>query len=88
MANSALIIAESGSGKSTSIEGLDPKTTFIINIANKALPFRAWKKLYEPYNSKENTGNIVSTPDPKFILQVMDIVDKKLPNIKTLVLDD
>ncbi len=88
MANAALIIAESGSGKSTSIETLDPKSTFIINYANKALPFKGWKQLYTPFNSKENTGNIVSSADPKIVYQVMDLVDKKLPHITTLVIDD
>lgn len=88
MANAALIIAESGSGKSTSIETLDPKSTFIINCSDKALPFRGWKSAYTKFNSKENTGNMVSTSDPKIILQVMDIVNTKLPDIKTLVIDD
>ena len=46
MAHSVLIIADSGSGKSTSIRDLDPKETFIINIANKPLPFKGWKKNY------------------------------------------
>jgi len=88
MAYNALIIAEPGSGKSTSIETLDPKTTFIINCANKPLPFRGWKSLYTPFNSKENTGNMVASANPSVILQVMDIVDKKLPQMKTLVIDD
>jgi ABC-type oligopeptide transport system ATPase subunit len=43
MAQSVLVIAESGSGKSTSIRNLDPKETVIINIANKPLPFKGWK---------------------------------------------
>ena len=42
------IVGKSGTGKSTSIgnipelgiEGLDPKTTVIINVAGKSLPFR------------------------------------------------
>ena len=44
MAQSVLIIADSGTGKSTSMRNLDPKETFIINIANKPLPFKGWKK--------------------------------------------
>lgn len=87
MANNCLIIAESGSGKSTSIETLNPSETFIINCSSKNLPFKSWKQMYTPFNSKENTGNIVSTSDPKVILAVMDIVNK-LPNVKTLVIDD
>lgn len=88
MANNCLIIAESGSGKSTSIETLNPSETFIINCSSKNLPFKSWKQLYTPFNSKENTGNIVSTSDPKVIFQVMDIINTKLPNVKTLVIDD
>ena len=38
-------MGESGTGKSTSIRNLDPKTTFIINIVGKPLPFRGGKKL-------------------------------------------
>lgn len=87
MANSVLVIGRSGSGKSTSIETLDPKTTFIINVANGPLPFKGWKKLYTPFNSKEKTGNIVSTPEAKHILAVMDMVDS-MPHINTLVIDD
>ena len=39
MAQSVLVIADSGTGKSTSIRKLDPKKTFIINIANKPSTF-------------------------------------------------
>ena len=46
MAQSVLVIADSGTGKSTSIGNLDPKETFIVNIANKPLPFKGWKKQY------------------------------------------
>ena len=35
MAHSILIIADSGAGKSTSIEKLNSDETFIINVANK-----------------------------------------------------
>ncbi len=34
------IAGKSGSGKSASIRGLDPKTTIIINVERKTLPFR------------------------------------------------
>ena len=35
MAQEILIIGESGTGKSTSLEKLDPKSTFIINVGNE-----------------------------------------------------
>jgi len=38
------VVGPSGSGKSTSIRNLDPKTTAIINIEQKALPFKGAKK--------------------------------------------
>jgi len=88
MANKALIFGESKTGKSTSIETLDPSTTFIINVSDKSLPFKGWKKYYTPFSSKELTGNMVSIWRADHILSTMDIVDKKLPNIKTLILED
>lgn len=88
MANKALIFGRSKAGKSTSLETLDPKTTFIINVGDKPLPFRGWEKLYTPFNSKDKTGNIVSVSETPLILKVMDIVDKELPHIKTLIMED
>ena len=35
-----LVLGKSGTGKSTSIEGLDPKKVSIINVLGKPLPFR------------------------------------------------
>lgn len=88
MGRGVLIIGRSGAGKSTSVETLDPKSTFIINTANKDLPFRGWKKLYTQFSSKDKTGNLVSTTDPKVMLAVIDIIDKELTNIKTIVIED
>lgn len=88
MADSILVIGRAGSGKSTGIETLDPASTFIINVADKSLPFKGWKKMYTPFNSKELKGNMASTPEAKHILQVMEIVDRDMPQIKTLVIDD
>ena len=43
------IVGETGTGKSTSIETLDPKETFIINVTDKPMPFA---KSAEKYNSE------------------------------------
>ena len=40
MSNLIAIVGNSGSGKSTSFRTLDPKETFVINVASKPLPFR------------------------------------------------
>jgi energy-coupling factor transporter ATP-binding protein EcfA2 len=88
MGNQVLIIGRSGSGKSTSLETLDPKSTFIVNALGKPLPFKGWKSKYSPFSSKDKTGNLVNTFDANIILQVMDIVNKDLVNIKSLVIED
>lgn len=46
MSNLIALVGTSGSGKSTSIRNLNPKETFIINVASKPLPFKGWKTNY------------------------------------------
>jgi len=67
MAQGVLIIAESGSGKSTSIEALDPKSTFIINVANKPLPFKGWRKKYTIWTKDNPAGNMFEKSNPESI---------------------
>lgn len=88
MAQSVLIIAESGSGKSTSLRNLNPDETFIINIANKPLPFKGWKSKYSLINKENPLGNMSNVSSGAGVMKVMDHVNEKLPHIKTLVIDD
>jgi hypothetical protein len=88
MANAALIIAPAGTGKTTSIRNLDPKTTFIINVGGKSLPIQGWKKMYVPFSSKTKEGNYVFTSEAKNIVTVMEMVSRDMPHIKTIVIDD
>jgi hypothetical protein len=88
MAQSVLIIAESGSGKSTSIETLNPKETFIINVANKPLPFKGWKSKYVTWSKENPTGNLYSKPEADSIVACMRYVSEKRPEIKVIVIDD
>lgn len=88
MAQSVLIIAESGSGKSSSIRGLDPKETVIINIANKPLPFKGWKSKYTPLNKENPNGNLVSVSSAAGVMKSMHHVSDKMDHIKYLVVDD
>jgi len=88
VANGILIIGESGSGKSTSIETLDPKQTFIINVKNKPLPFKGWKANYLPFNKDNPNGNYIGTDDPNTILRTMQYVSDKMPHIKHLIIED
>ena len=91
MAELCAIVGNSGSGKSTSIRNLDPKSTFIINIAKKALPFKGFKKNYKPLiqgEDKKWTGNLYNTSDVTKIGQILKLVDKTRPEIKVVVLED
>ena len=44
------VVGETGTGKSTAIKHLDPKETYIINVAKKELPFKGSGKLYNTDN--------------------------------------
>lgn len=88
MAQGILVIAESGAGKSTSIENLDPKETFIINVANKPLPFKGWKKKYILWSKDNPSGNLYTGSSAQQIEACLGYVNSKRPEIKTIVIDD
>ena len=88
MAHSVLVIADSGSGKSTAIRDLDSKETFIINIANKPLPFKGWKKDYSMISKDNPKGNMTPVSSATGIIKAMMHVNDKMPHIKNLVIDD
>lgn len=86
MGNSTLIMGESGTGKSTSIRNLDPKETFIINVLDKPMPFKGYKKTYIPV--KGNSGNYFSTDDHSLILKIIDYINNERMDIKNVIIDD
>ena len=96
MANSILVLGNSGEGKTTSllpnpelgIIGLDPKETFIINVKGKPLPARGWKNMYKPFDKVTKEGNMISTTNPQMIMSFMSNIVKSKPEIKNIVLDD
>jgi hypothetical protein len=88
MGQGILIIAESGAGKSTSIEALDPQETFIINVANKALPFKGWRKKYTVWSKENVAGNLFDKATPDSIEACLRYVSEKRPEIKNVVIDD
>lgn len=83
MSNTILVIGESGSGKSTSIRNLDPKSTFIISVLDKPLPFKGYKKSY----SEENK-NFFCTDNYKKIISYIEAVNDRRLDITTLIIDD
>ena len=44
MNTNVLIVGDSGSGKSSTFRNLDPKTTVVLNVERKDLPFRSFSK--------------------------------------------
>jgi hypothetical protein len=92
MADLIGVVGNTGSGKSTSLRNLNPNTTFIINVAGKALPFKGWKKNYRPLTqdpvSKKFSGNLYNSADVSKILQVLKMIDKQRPEIKVIAIED
>lgn len=88
MSNTVLVIGQSGSGKSTSLRNLDPKTTFIINVLDKPLPFKAFKKNYRPCTKENKAGNYFATNDWSHVVKCIEMVNKERPEITTLIIDD
>ena len=87
MANMIMIIGESGTGKSTSIENLNEKETFIIQAVDKPLPFKEYKKKY-PLRSKENPkGNRFISDKSEIIIKILSTLDKE-KEIKNIIIDD
>jgi len=89
MSITSLIIGESGTGKSTSIENLDPKETFIINVLDKPLPFRGYKNNYKNISGwDDKEGNYFSSDDHQRILRCIKMVNEDRIEIKNLIIDD
>jgi len=88
------VVGPSGTGKSTSffpepllgIEGLDPKTTFVINVSGKPFPFRGWKNDYLPFEGMK--GNYLNSEDAGVISKAMMFVSDKRPEVTNIIVDD
>ena len=88
MAQEILIIGQSGTGKSTSLESLNPKETAIINPTKKALPFKGFKNNYKEYTQENKEGNLFNVDTAQGVLGALDYINTKMPHIKNIVLDD
>lgn len=84
MGISVMVLGQSGCGKSTSLENLDPKETILIKVVNKPLPFRSgeWKQ----WDNATGTGSIINTDSPSMIQAIIRGAKSKGKSI--VVIDD
>lgn len=93
-----LCLAPSGFGKTTSIGaipelgivGLDPKTTYLISVKGKPLPFVNAKDYVLTTKAELLKGNRVISNNPEEVAEIITILSSNNPNntFKTIVLDD
>lgn len=78
------LMGESGSGKTTAMRTLDPKTTFYIDCDGKGLSWKGWK---EQYNAKNM--NYWKTDITQSVQCMLDKIstDEKFKHIKVVVID-
>lgn len=76
------IMGESGSGKTTSMRNLDPKTTYYIDADKKGLSWKGWRKQY----NKENK-NYLACDDANIVRQYIKRIAEACPGVKVIVVD-
>lgn len=82
MSSVICIAGESGSGKTTSMRNLDPKTTLYIDCDKKGLSWKGWRKQY----SKENK-NYIKTDYASAVMTALNKADTTWKHIKVIVID-
>ena len=78
------IMGESGSGKTTSLRNLDPKTTFIIDADKKGESWKGWREQYSVENH-----NYFPTDQVETVRNLLNKIDEQdnLKHIKVVVID-
>ena len=95
MAKLILYMAPSGSGKTSSLRNLEPKTTMIMSPNGKPMPFPGGAKNYVRGRNLFVNNNLTGgSADPQNALERLDLrefvaqVSKNATHIKTLVIED
>lgn len=83
MAKLIALVGETGSGKSHSIQFLDPKETYIISVAGKELPFKGSSNLYN--KELRNCKDVSEILDVHRLLQT---ISESALHIKTVIIED
>lgn len=82
MSKAIMILGASGSGKTTSLEKLDPKQTFYIDADGKGMSWKGWRQQYNKTNK-----NYWQCDDPNQIYAMMQQINEKHKQVKFLVID-
>ena len=77
------LVGDTGSGKSHSIQFLDPKETYIISVADKELPFKGSAIMY----SRDNK-NFKAIEDANEIQRLLQTLSDTAPQIKNIIIED
>lgn len=83
MGNVVMILGKSGTGKSTSIKGLDPKETVVFNVLHKRLPFKGSGAMYSAENN-----NLLEIDNYRDIAENIAGISAGAAYIKNVVVDD
>ena len=78
------------SGKTTSVRNLNPEKTFIISTTGKRPGIKGANKKYSNFVIQDGkiSGNFYASSNVDQIGKVLQIVDKKMPHITPIVVDD
>lgn len=82
MSRLVCVMGESGSGKTTAMRTLDPKTTYYIDCDGKGLSWKGWRGQYS-----EAGKNYFSCRDIPKIERILCKISEKRPEIRTIVID-
>ena len=83
MANAVILLGKSGTGKSSSIKGLNPKETVVLNVLGKKLPFKGSSKLYN-----QESKNLFRVDDYTQVINMLQGIDKNAPYVHNIIIDD
>lgn len=83
MSNLVIVLGSSGTGKSTSIKTLNPEETIVLNVLGKDLPFKGSR-----VNYTREKKNLVQSANWDNIISMMQSINKNLPHIRNIVIDD
>lgn len=76
------IMGEPGTGKSTSLRGLNPEETFYCDCDGKGLNWKGWRNQYSSDNK-----NYLKSSFPQIVVKYLENVSEKAPHIKYFIVD-